>query len=76
MVSVQKAQKGFDNSNLFFSTTTLSGHITNMEKRKTKRLHIRIEAELLDKFKAHVEENGYNTSRLIERMIAAFMKGK
>jgi hypothetical protein len=41
--------------------------------KKTKRLSVSISSETFDRLKSYVEANGYDTSKLVDRILQKFL---
>ena len=44
--------------------------------RKTKRLAVSISSETFDRLRAYVEANGYDTSKLVDKILQKFLDVK
>ena len=65
---------------LFFNIYTMeNNHEDEFESAKksyTKRLSVTISAETYDRLKSYVEANGYDTSKLVDKILQKFLDVK
>jgi len=47
-----------------------------VEKRKNKRLHVTINPDVYDAFMCYIDENGYDPSKVVEKMLRAYNRNR